>query len=195
MRCEDLVQRISRSSDSPEGLPANREAAEHLSACPECRQRGQELRDAESILMTAPLVAPPDGFSQRVMMRVATERAWLASLQNSARPAPRVAVAASAVALSFTMASAVLISAILAWNLDALPSLTAHSLVLAVVDFLGMLASLDALVRAIAVIWRSLPVPAAAVALCTASFGAFLAASGWAWLVSRYGWASRSTSA
>lgn len=193
MRCEDLMQRISPPSGSPEGLPANRELADHLSACPECRRRWQELRDAESILVTAPLVAPPDGFSQRVMLRVAAERTRLAAPQNPARTAPRVAVVASAVALSFVATGAILISAILAWNLDALPSLAAHSLVLAVVEFFGMLVSLDALARAIAVVWRSLPLTTIPAALCAASFGAFLAASVWAWLVTRYGWAPRST--
>ncbi len=195
MRCEELVRRISRWADSGEDPTTDSELAGHLSACPDCHRRWLELRDAESILASAPLAAPPDGFGQRVMLGVAAERIRLVTLQNPAHRSPRVAVVAAVVALAVVATGIVLVGTILAWNLDALPSLAAHNLVLTIVEFLSLLVSVDALVRAVAVLWRALPAPASVVVLCVASFGAFAAASGWAWLVSRYGWAVRQTGA
>ncbi len=195
MRCEDLAPRISQSADSGMDPEAATELAEHVRSCPSCLNRWRTLQQAESILSGAPLVVPPAGFGQRVMASVASERAWLAAQRNPARRSPRMAVAAAGVALIFVATGAIVIGASLAWNPETLVRLAAQSLVLALVELSGTLVSVDALVRAIAVIWGALPAPASQAVLCAASLGAFAVVSCWAWLVGRYGWGAWLTSA
>lgn len=195
MRCEDLAPRISQSADSGMDPEAATELAEHVRSCPSCLNRWRTLQQAESILSGAPLMAPRAGFGQRVMASVASERALLAAQRNPARRSPRVAVAAVGVALVFVATGAIVIGASLAWNPETLVRLGTQSLVLALVEISGTLVSVDALVRAIAVIWGALPAPAGQAVLCTAGLAALAVVFCWAWLVSRYGWGAHPASA
>lgn len=195
MRCEDLARQISQLADSGQNSEAATELAEHLRACPACFRQWQAVQEAESVLARASMLAPSADFRQRVMASVACERARIAAQQNPARRSPRLAAAAAGVALVFVATGVLVIGTSLAWNLDTLVRLAAQSLVLAFVELSGALVSVDALIRAVSVIWGALPAPAGQVVLCAAGLGAFAVISSWAWLVSRYGWGARLSSA
>jgi anti-sigma factor RsiW len=188
MRCEELALRVSQSADSGLNPEAAAELAEHLRACPACLNRWRALQQAESILSGAPLVAPPAGFGQRVMASVARERALLAARQDPARRSLRVAIAAAGVAMVFVAAGSVVIGASLAWNVEALAGLAAHSLTLSLVEVSGTLVSVDALARAVAVVWSALPAPAGQAILGAAGLGSLALLFSWARLVGRFGW-------
>jgi hypothetical protein len=87
-----------------EGSASDRERAQaHLITCDDCRRLDRELRDVLSTVDTTPLTEPPDGFEREMWARIeprlpvagrgATSAAW---------PLPRLALAASVVALVVT---------------------------------------------------------------------------------------------
>jgi hypothetical protein len=195
MRCEDLALRISQSADSTPEPSAESELAEHLRACPECRLDLQALREAEGVLSAAPLLAPPEGFGQRTMRAIAAERVRTAALQDPARRSPRTAAAAASAALLTVAAGTVVLGAGMAWSPEILSQLAVQSLILNVVQFLGFLVSVDAVVRAAAVLWGAVPAPAGVAVAGACSLAAFTVVAGWAWLVSRFGEAGRPAAA
>jgi anti-sigma factor RsiW len=186
---------MSQSADSELDAVASTELAEHIGSCPACLSQWRALQQAGSILSGASLMAPRAGFGQRVMASVASERALLAARQNPARRSPRVAVAAAGVALVFVATGAIVIGASLAWNPDTLARFTAQSLVLALVQISEALVSVDAIARAVTVVWGALPAPAGQAILCIAGLAALALVFCWTWLVSRYSWGAHPASA
>jgi hypothetical protein len=195
MRGEEVAPRISQSGDRGPDPEAAADLAEHLGACPDRSRQWEALQQAESILSGATLIAPPPGFRHRVMARVASEQRRSTAHGSPARSSPRAAFAAAGIALLFPVAGAILIGASLAWNVETLAILAAQTLVLALVEFSGALISVDAILRAIAVIWGTLPAPAGQVILYIAGLAALAVVFFWARLVGRYGWGARATSA
>jgi predicted anti-sigma-YlaC factor YlaD len=204
MRCEELASRMSPAADSELRPDAATESAtesateaadldEHLRACPACRERWRAFQQAESVLMAAPLVAPPDGFRERVLAAVSQERGRALARQFEPRRSPRVAIAAAGFALASvaTGLMVVVLGAGLAWNADTLVALAAQSLVMALVHLSTTVASADAIFRAASVMWGVLPATSGEAILSALGLVAILIVFCWAWLVGRYGWGVR----
>jgi hypothetical protein len=201
MRCEELAPRMSQAADSELSAKATTEAAaelaEHLHTCPACTQRWRAYQQAESILLAAPLVSPPAGFRGRVLAAVAEERVQALARQLEPSRSPRVAIAATGLAL-VVVATGLLVLALgaaLTWNGEALATLAARSLVMALVQISITAASADAVFRAASVVWEVLPAASGEAILFAVGLVAILIVSCWAWLIGRFGWSVRPANA
>jgi anti-sigma factor RsiW len=99
MSCEKMEGKILGYLDGRLKAGEVREVESHLEGCAACRVRVNEFRVVSGLLDELPMIEPSPAFDARVRARVAAEpvkSAWWAWLA----PSPRVAFAASALALA-----------------------------------------------------------------------------------------------
>jgi predicted anti-sigma-YlaC factor YlaD len=73
MKCSDVSKDLIGYLDRRANSAERREVEEHLTACPSCRMRAEELRKVWTVLDEVPLVEPSLGFDARLRQRIAAE--------------------------------------------------------------------------------------------------------------------------
>jgi anti-sigma factor RsiW len=150
VQCNDILREIQELDGDN---PMTDQQRLHFDSCPSCREQMEALRDALTLLRTAPHEAPAPGFADRVMRQIALERAE--ALAQA--PSRRVALVGLAVAAA-AMAALGLVWA----GSGAAMALGPGSTLLAgaaglVASFANVLVAATAVVRAMVTAARSLP--------------------------------------
>lgn len=99
MSCRRMESKILGYVDGRLREDERLEVEKHLAVCAACRLRVEQFRAVSGLLEELPMIEPSAGFDLRVRARVAAEplkQTWWAWLL----PAPRVAIAASALMLA-----------------------------------------------------------------------------------------------
>ena len=99
MSCNRMENKILGYVDGRLKESERLEVEKHLATCAACRLRVNEFRAVSSLLDELPVIEPSPAFDLRVHARVAAlpvKRSWWAAFL----PAPRVAIAASALVLA-----------------------------------------------------------------------------------------------
>ena len=98
MNCEEVQTQLPDYLERSLGLKASALIDEHLADCARCRQETELLGECMRQVSALPILEPPPGFVQRVMIRVREEEAQPGIWQRLTQPL-RVKIPIQATAL------------------------------------------------------------------------------------------------